>query len=151
MTVRFNIETESRGGYQALASVEAYLRGCGVEHKLLELVKMRVSQINGCAFCLHMHSEDARKQGETEARLHLLPAWHESQLYSARERAALAWAESLTDIARTHAPDEVHEQARAHFSAKELSDLTIAIAMINSWNRLAIAARTIHPSDRRST
>ena len=119
----------------------------GLEDSLMELVKIRASQSNGCAFCLHMHTEEARKLGETEARLYLLDAWRESELYTARERAALDWAETLTNIARTHAPDEVYESVRGQFSEKETVDLTIVIAMINAWNRLAIGSRSAHPSD----
>jgi AhpD family alkylhydroperoxidase len=132
----------------ALLGVEKYLEACGLDHKLVLLVKTRVSQINGCAYCLHMHTEDARKLGESEQRLYLLDAWHESDLYSARERAALAWAESLTNIAATHAPDDVFEDARRQFSEKELIDLSIVIGMINAWNRLSIGMRSKHPSDR---
>jgi AhpD family alkylhydroperoxidase len=148
MTQRLNPLTASPAAMNALLGVEKYLEACGLDHKLVLLVKTRVSQINGCAYCLHMHTEDARKLGESEARLYLLDAWHESDLYSARERAALAWAESLTDIAATHAPDDVFEDARRQFSEKELIDLSIAIGMINAWNRLSIGMRSKHPSDR---
>jgi AhpD family alkylhydroperoxidase len=144
---RLNAMTVAPDGVAALIGVEKYLENCGLDHKLLLLVKIRVSQINGCAYCLHMHTEDARKLGETEARLYLLDAWYESNLYTAREQAALAWAESLTHIASTHAPDEVYNQTRQHFSEKELADLSIAIAMINAWNRLAIGSRASHPAD----
>jgi AhpD family alkylhydroperoxidase len=148
MTQRINPYTAAPDGIAALIAVESYLEKCGLDHKLLLLIKTRVSQVNGCEYCLHMHTQDARKLGETEARLYLLNAWHESQLYSARERAALAWAESLTHISRTHAPDDVYNEARQHFSEKELADLSIAIAMINAWNRLAIGGRAVHPADR---
>jgi len=134
-------------GVAALIGVETYLQKSGLDHRLDLLIKVRVSQINGCGYCLHMHTQDARKAGETEARLYLLDAWYESNLFSPRERAALAWAESLTRIAKTHAPDDVYEGARKYFSEKELADLSIAIAMINAWNRLAIGARTVHPAD----
>src|SRR5215475_5266303 len=134
-------------GLAALRGVESYIQKCGLDHKLIALVKTRVSQINGCAYCLHLHTEEARKLGESPTRLYLLNAWHESNLYSDRERAALAWAESLTNISTTHAPDEVYEQARRQFSEKELADLSIAIAMINAWNRLSIGMRAAHPSD----
>jgi len=147
MTQRLNAYTVAPEGVAALAGVESYLENCGLDHRLIALVKTRVSQINGCAYCLHMHTEEARKLGESEARLHLLDAWHESSLYSQRERAALAWAESVTNIAATHAPDGVYDEARRHFSEKELADLSIAIAMINAWNRLAIGTRAIHPGD----
>jgi len=134
-------------GLAALVNVENYLKGCGLDQKLVLLVHMRASQINGCAYCLHMHSEEARKIGETDMRLHLLDAWHESNLYSEREQAALAWTEALTDIKATHAPDAVYEQARKQFSEKELANLSIAIAMINAWNRLCIGTRAVHPAD----
>ncbi len=115
----------------------------GLEHPLLELVKMRASQINGCAYCLDMHAKDARAAGETEQRLYLLDAWREAEhLYSGRERAALAWTEALTLIAEGHAPDEVYELARAQFSDAELAQLTLAIIAINGWNRLNIGFRT---------
>jgi len=146
MAQRMNAFTLAPGGFAALVAVEKYLHTCDLAPKLLALVKTRVSQINGCAYCLHMHTEDARKLGESERRLYLLDAWRESNLYSPRERAALTWAESLTAIAATHAPDDVYEEARSQFSEKELTDLSIAIAMINAWNRLCIGARSVHPS-----
>jgi AhpD family alkylhydroperoxidase len=128
-------------GYKALRGVEAYLHHCGLEKPLIELVKMRASQINGCAYCLDMHSKDARRAGETEQRLYLLNAWHEASIYTPRERAALAWTEALTHVAETHAPDDVYASLRPHFSEKEIVDLTILIGMINLWNRLAIGMR----------
>jgi AhpD family alkylhydroperoxidase len=134
-------------GTAALVAVEKYLGECGLDDKLLALVKVRVSQMNGCAYCLHMHTAEARKAGESEQRLYLLNAWRESALYSDRERAALAWAEALTKIAESHAPDDVFRLARSQFSEKELSDLSIAIAMMNLWNRLAIGVRAEHPND----
>jgi AhpD family alkylhydroperoxidase len=132
----------------AIAAVRAlndYVESCGLEPGLLDLVKIRASQINGCAFCLHMHSRDARARGETEERLYLLDAWRESPLYSPRERATLAWTDALTRIAETHAPDEVYAEAQAQFAADELVKLTVAIGLINTWNRLAIGFRNIHP------
>jgi AhpD family alkylhydroperoxidase len=147
MTQRLNPFTASPNGVTALRGVEKYIQTCGLDQKLLLLVKIRASQINGCAYCLHMHTEEARKLGESEARLYLLDAWHELELYSARERAALAWAESLTNIAATHAPDAVYDELRRQFSEKEVADLSIAIAMINAWNRLSIGARSAHPAD----
>jgi AhpD family alkylhydroperoxidase len=146
-TPRLNPLTVAPDGVAALVAVEKYLQGCGLDHKLIALVKTRVSQINGCAYCLHMHTQEARKLGESDTRLYLLNAWHESNLYSARERAALAWAESLTNIAATHAPDKVYDEARRQFSEKELADLSIAVAMINAWNRLSIGSRSVHPGD----
>lgn len=147
MTQRMNPYTVAPEGLAALVGVEKYLEKSGLDHRLVLLVKIRASQINGCAYCLHMHTEDARKLGESEARIYLLDAWRESKLYSARERAALSWTEALTNIRDTHAPDEVFEEAQRHFSQKELADLSIAIAMINAWNRLSIGSRTAHPSD----
>lgn len=136
------------GAIESMAAAEAWLKA-NVDEKLLHLVKMRASQINGCAFCLHMHSEDARKHGETAERLLLLDAWHESALYSDRECAALAWTEALTKVAETHAPDDVYEKVRSVFSEDELIALSIAVAMINAWNRLSIGFRAQHPSDRK--
>jgi len=133
------------GAYEALRGVENYLQHCGLETSLIELVKMRGSQINGCAYCLDMHSKDARRQGETEQRLYLLNAWRESPLYSDRERAALAWTEALTLIADTHAPDDVYEEVKAQFSETDLVNLTVLIGQINLWNRVAIGFRSQHP------
>ncbi|MDC7784910.1 carboxymuconolactone decarboxylase family protein [Rhodoplanes sp. TEM] len=134
-------------GVAAMAGVETWV-GRQLDHTLLELIKTRVSQINGCAFCLHMHSADALKAGESVARLLLLDAWEESALYTPRERAALAWAEALTRVADTHAPDAAWEEVRAHFSEDEVIALSIAVGMINAWNRLAIGFRVQHPADR---
>jgi AhpD family alkylhydroperoxidase len=131
----------SPDGYKALVGVENYVRQSGLEQRLIELVKMRASQINGCAYCLDMHSRDARRAGETEQRLYLLDAWHETSLYTPREQAALAWTDAVTRIADTHAPDDVYEGLRSHFSEKEIVDLTILVGMINLWNRLAISFR----------
>jgi AhpD family alkylhydroperoxidase len=131
----------SPDGYKALLGVENYVRQSGLEQRLIELVKMRASQINGCAYCLDMHSRDARRAGETEQRLYLLDAWHETSLYTPREQAALAWTDAVTRIADTHAPDDVYEGLRSHFSEKEIVDLTILVGMINLWNRLAISFR----------
>ena len=147
MTQRLSFMTKKNGGIDALTAVEMWIAK-SFDPKLLTLVKVRVSQMNGCAYCLHMHRHEALKLGETEDRLLLLDAWHESQLYSPKERAALAWAESLTRIAKTHAPDAVYEEARGVFSEDELLDLSIGIAMINAWNRLAIGFRQQHPADR---
>jgi AhpD family alkylhydroperoxidase len=144
---RLNPFSVAPEGVAALRRVEDYLKNCGLEPRLVALVKTRVSQMNGCAYCLHMHRLEAIEAGEQEVRLHLLDAWHESALYSERERAALAWAETLTNIARTHAPDQAYEEVKRQFSDKELADLSIAIAMINAWNRLAIGVRAAHPAD----
>src|SRR4029078_9065217 len=129
--------------YQAMLALEKYVRNCGLEHTLLELVKFRASQINGCAYCIDMHTKDARAGGETEQRLYALTAWRETPFFTDRERAALAWTEAVTEVACTHVPDEVYELARQHFSEKELADLTTAIVAINGWNRLAISFRKV--------
>ena len=148
MTQRLNFMTKKSAGIDALVAVETWIAK-SFDPKLLTLVKVRVSQMNGCAYCLHLHRHEALKLGETEDRLLLLDAWHESHLFTPRERAALAWAESLTRIAKTHAPDAVYEEARSTFSEDELLTLSIGIAMINAWNRLAIGFRQQHPADRR--
>ena len=127
---------------RALYGLEEYVRGSGLEHGLLELVKTRASQLNGCAFCLDMHTQDARAAGETEQRLYVLQAWREAPFYSPRERAALAWCEAVTRLDPVHGvPDEVYEQARTEFSEEQLIDLNMAVIAINSWNRIAIPSR----------
>jgi AhpD family alkylhydroperoxidase len=130
---------------KAMMALEAAIKTSTIEPLLIDLVKMRASQINGCAFCLHMHSTDARKAGETELRLYLLNAWRESSLYTPRERAALAWTEALTLIAQTGAPDADWELVKAHFNEAEQVNLTLLIGAINSWNRFAIGLRMQHP------
>jgi AhpD family alkylhydroperoxidase len=130
-------------GYKAMSALESYVRQSGLEHSLLELVKTRASQINGCAFCLDMHTKDARAAGETEQRLYTLSAWQETPFFSDRERAALAWTEAVTRVADTQVPDDVFELVRQQFTEKELADLTLAIVTINGWNRLAIAFRKV--------
>jgi AhpD family alkylhydroperoxidase len=141
MHPRLDYMRASPDGLKAMLGLEKYLRGSGLEHSLLHLVKMRASQINGCAYCLDMHSKDARAAGETEQRLYLLDAWRESPFYSDRERAALAWTEAVTRVAETGVPDEAFDEVREHFDDKELVDLTLAITTINSWNRIAISFR----------
>jgi len=130
---------------KALRAVETQILASGLEKSLIELVKTRASQINGCAYCIYVHTADARKQGETEERLYLLNAWRESPLYTDRERAALAWTEALTLIAETHAPDDLYEDVRAQFSESETVNLTTLIGTINAWNRIAISFRAVHP------
>jgi AhpD family alkylhydroperoxidase len=142
MSARIEYTRVAPGAFRAMLGLEAYLHDCDLEPSLLLLVKMRASQINGCAFCLDMHSKDARAAGETEQRLYLLNAWRESPFYSARERAALAWTEALTLIADSRASDAVYEQARQQFSEKELVDLSLAIVAINGWNRMTIGLRS---------
>ena len=143
MTQRLNYAKASPDGLKAMRQLQAHVDDCGLEHPLLELVKMRASQINGCAYCLDMHSKDARAAGETEQRLYLLDAWRESPFYSERERAALAWTEALTRISKTRdVPDALYGEVRKQFNEKELTDLTLAIIAINGWNRLAIPFRS---------
>ena len=141
MQPRLDYTKASPGTVRALFGLEVYLHGCGLEHGLLHLVKLRASQINGCAYCIDMHSKDARAAGETEQRLYLLDAWREAPFYTERERAALAWAEAVTLVTDGHVPDEVYDEARAQFSEEELVNLTLAVVAINGWNRLSIAFR----------
>ncbi|HEY6863741.1 MAG TPA: carboxymuconolactone decarboxylase family protein [Burkholderiales bacterium] len=141
MQPRLNYRKVAPGVLKTMLDMEAYLGKSSIEHPLLHLIKMRASQINGCAYCLDMHSKDARAAGETEQRLYALDAWRETPFYTPRERAALAWTESLTLISETHAPDDVWSELRAHFSEQEIADLTLAIVAINGWNRLAIGFR----------
>jgi AhpD family alkylhydroperoxidase len=145
MTPRLDALAASPQSAQAMLALSKHVESCGLERSLLELVKTRASQINGCAFCLHMHTRDARAHGETEERLFLLDAWRESPLYSARERAALGWTEALTLVAETHAPDDVYEALKAEFTEEEIVKLTLAICTINSWNRIQIGFRAVHP------
>lgn len=143
MHQRLDYKLASPQAFNAMLHVEHQIHKSGLEESLLELVKSRASQINGCAWCLDMHTKDARAQGETEQRLYLLPVWREAPCYSARERAALAWTEAVTQIAAAHdVPDAVYDQARACFDEKELVDLTLAIIAINGWNRFNVAFRT---------
>lgn len=131
------------GAYKAMLGLEQYIHNCGLEPGLLDLVKVRASQINGCAYCLDMHTKDARARGESEQRLYELDAWWESPFYSERERAALEWTEAVTRITEGHASDDVYEHVRGHFTEQNLVHLTLAIVTINSWNRLAIAFRSV--------
>lgn len=143
MEQRIDYLKVARGAYAAMLGVEHYLEKCGLEHTLLDLIKLRVSQLNGCAYCIDMHWKDLRAAGETEQRLYGLDAWEESPYYSDRERASLAWAEAVTNIQQGHVEDSVYEAVKKFFTEKELADLTLAVTAINSWNRLAIAARTV--------
>jgi len=145
MKARIDVMRVSPGIMHAMLGLERQVGQAGLDSKLLDLVRMRASQINGCAFCINMHTTDARKQGETEQRIYLLSAWQESPLYSERERAALAWTEAVTLIAETHAPDAEYEAVRAQFSEAETVNLTALIGAINAWNRIAISFRAIHP------
>ena len=145
MKPRMNFYQAAPDTMKALMALEEQIQSTGLEKSLIELVKIRASQINGCAFCINMHTEDARKRGETEQRIYLLNAWRESPLYSDRERAALAWTEAVTLISQTHAPDDVYNEVRAHFAETETVNLTMMIVSINTWNRLSIAFRAIPP------
>ena len=141
MKPRMKDITRYPAALKAMMGLQNYVNECGLEHSLMELVKMRASQINGCAYCLDMHSKDARADGETEQRLYLLDAWRETPLYSERERAALAWTEAVTLVAGSHVPDDAYEEASNHFTEDELVALTLAIVAVNGWNRLNIAFR----------
>ncbi|HYC69252.1 carboxymuconolactone decarboxylase family protein [Brevundimonas sp.] len=145
MHPRVNLNAGAAPAVKSLQDAQARIEASGLEYSLIELVKMRASQINGCAYCLHMHSQDARGAGESEERLHLLAAWRESSLYSERERAALAWTEAVTRLPDTGAPDADFEALKAVFTEVEIANLTLAIAMINLWNRVAVPLRTQHP------
>ena len=145
MTTRINYYAANPKALAGMMTLEEHFKTTTLEPLLRDLIKMRVSQINGCAYCLHMHSKDARAQGEREDRLHLLAAWRESSLYTPRERAALAWAESLTNIAQTGAPDADFDGLKDHFSETETVDLTLLITTINAWNRIAVGFRSQHP------
>jgi AhpD family alkylhydroperoxidase len=139
---RFNYALIAPGGYQAMRALETFLRSCGLEASLIHLVKLRVSQINGCAFCIDMHWKDLRALGETEQRLYSLDAWEECAWYSERERAALRWAEAVTVLADGHVSDEVYLEVSGQLDEKDLCSLTFVVSTINAWNRLCIASRT---------
>jgi len=143
MEARFNLMKATPGAYEAMLGLEKYLHGCGLEQPLLHLIKLRASQVNGCAYCLDMHWKDLLASGEKEQRMYSLDAWRECPYYTERERAALTWTEAVTLITDGHVPDAVYEEARAHFSEKEICDLTLAVATINAWNRWAISSRTV--------
>jgi AhpD family alkylhydroperoxidase len=141
METRLDYQKAFPEGLQGMLHLEAILRRSGLEPSLYELVKIRASQLNGCAYCIDMHTKDARAKGETEQRIYALSAWHEGPFFTERERAALAWTEAITNIQNGHASEDVYAQARLQFSEEELVKLTFAITQINSWNRIAIAFR----------
>jgi AhpD family alkylhydroperoxidase len=143
MNSRLEYNKVSPHAIQAMYGLEKFVRESALEPELIELIKVRTSQINGCAYCIDMHSKDARARGETEQRLYELDAWRETPFYSERERAALEWAESLTLVSQNHVPDEIFERVRQHFTDEELVALSMAVVTINSWNRLAIAFRAV--------
>jgi AhpD family alkylhydroperoxidase len=142
MSARIDYNKVAPGALRAMFGLERYVHDSGLEPSLLHLIKMRASQINGCAYCLDMHSKDARAGGETEQRLYVLNAWREAPFYTERERAALEWTEALTLVAENHVPDEIYNEVRQHFSEQELVNLSLAIVAINGWNRLAISFRS---------
>ena len=154
MAHRIDVDEIAPGAVGAMLGLEEYVRSSGLESSLLELVKLRASQMNGCAFCVDMHTKDARVQGESEQRLYAVAVWEEAPFFTERERAALAWTEAVTYVGYSRVPDEVYQKAREHFSEKELVDLTIALIAINGWNRLAVSFRkeagTYQPGTRRN-
>ncbi len=141
MAHRIDVDKVAPGAVQAMRELEEYVRSSGLERPLLELVKLRASQMNGCAYCVDMHTKDARALGETEQRLYAVTVWQEAPFFTERERAALAWTEAVTCVGYTHVPDDVYQKARQHFGEKELVDLTMAVIAINGWNRLAVSFR----------
>ncbi len=143
MEARIRVEKAAPGAVKAVLDLQKYVDNCGLEESLLDLVRLRASQINGCAYCIDMHTKDARARGESEQRLYELDAWRETPFYTEREKAALAWTEAVTLITNGHVPDDVYEQCRREFTEKELIDLTLAVAVINTWNRLSISFRTV--------
>lgn len=148
MSQRLNAFQVAPEAYKAMLVLQDYVNKSALEHSLMELVKIRASQINRCAYCLHMHVLDARKAGETEARINLLNAWEESELYTPRERAALRWTEELTRASERSPSDAAYEELKEHFSEKDMVDLSFAIGAINTWNRINVGFRTRHPADR---
>jgi AhpD family alkylhydroperoxidase len=143
MQPRIKVTSTNPGAYKAMLGLETYLHQCGLDAKLLNLIRLRVSQINGCAYCIDMHWKDLRAADDSEQRLYGLNAWRESPYYTDRERAALAWAEALTLVTEGHVPDDVFEEAHRHFNDEELANLALAVVAINGWNRLNIAFRTV--------
>jgi AhpD family alkylhydroperoxidase len=149
MTQRLNLYTGAPKALEPLVALGPVIAASTLEPALIHLVEIRASQINGCANCLHMHTADARKAGEREERIYLLDAWRESSMYTPRERAALAWTESLTKVAETHAPDADFDGLKPHFDEAEIVYLTVLITAINAWNRIAIGFRAEHPNDKK--
>lgn len=143
MNARMNYGKAAPGAMAAMDALQTYVDDCGLEPILLELVKVRASQINGCAYCIDMHTLDARAIGETEQRLYALSAWRETPFFTDRERAALEWTEAVTLLSAAHVPDAVYDAVRPHFTDKELVDLTAAVVLINSWNRFSVAFRSV--------
>jgi AhpD family alkylhydroperoxidase len=149
MTPRLNPDIVAPEVIRAMRALEESVRNSGLETSLVRLVKMRASELNGCAFCIHMHAREARAEAETEERLYLLSAWRESPLYAPRERAALAWTEALTKLSERGAPDEVYAELCEHFTEAERVRLTLVIVAINGWNRIAVGFRKVHATSER--
>ena len=143
MEPRLDYTKASPDAYKAMSQLEAVVRHSGLDGKLLELIKIRASQLNGCAFCIDMHTKDARLNGETEQRIYALDAWRETPFFSEKERAALAWTEAITNIQQGHAPESVYQDLRRYFSEAEVMNVTLAITTINAWNRIAIGFRLV--------
>lgn len=147
MQARFEFYKASPEAYQAVAALEKFVQTCGLEKRLIHLIKLRASIINGCAYCVDMHVKEARHGGLSEQWINLMSVWRDSPVYDARERALLGWVDAVTDIARTGAPDDTFESLKAHFSEEEMTKITVAIGLINVWNRLAVGFRSQHPLD----
>lgn len=145
MKPRLNFYTAAPELTKLLVSLNSAINECGLEHSLLHLIKLRASQINGCSYCVDMHSREAKQDGETEQRLWLVAAWKESPLYTERERMGFAWTEAVTNIADAGVPSELYAEAQKHFSGEELVKLTMAVGMINTWNRLCVTFHAVHP------
>lgn len=148
MSPRMNIFQAAPDAMKAMLAVEATFENSGLEHSLMELVKLRASQINGCAYCVDMHVKESRHDGLSEQWINLMCVWRESPVYDARERALLGWVDAVTNIAQTGAPDDAYETLQAHFSSEEIAKITVAIGTINVWNRIAVGFRSQHPIDK---
>jgi len=148
MQARLNAIKAAPDAYRAVVALEQFVQGSGLPHRLIHLLKLRASQINGCAYCVDMHSKEARKDGLSEQWINMVSAWHESPLFTAEERAVLGWTESLTNLAQTRAPDADYNALREHFTDEQIVNLTVAISTINVWNRIAVGFRLQHPIDK---
>lgn len=147
MQARFNFGKAAPGAYKAILALEQYVQDSGLDKRFIHLIKLRASQINGCAYCVDMHVKEARHHGLSEQWINLMCVWRESPVYDARERALLGWVDAVTKIAETGAPDADYQALKAHFSEEEMTDITVAIGAINIWNRLAVGFRSQHPID----
>jgi AhpD family alkylhydroperoxidase len=147
MQPRFNFFKAAPDAYEAVSALEKFVQTCGLEKRLIHLIKLRASIINGCSFCVDMHVKEARHSGLPEQWIHLIAAWKESPVYDARERALLGWVDAVTNLAQTGAPDDAYEALKAHFTEEEMTKITVAIGTINVWNRLAVGFRSQHPVD----